>query len=93
MKTMEEIAEDIRRAQIYPATIRVDVNDKMTSTLFGLSLSTKPKLKARPSIAPSESAATAMNRLPLLTTPSSTPAILSKQLVTRTPHPTFSTAP
>ena len=37
MKTMEEIAEDIRRAQIYPATIRVDINDKMTSTLFGLS--------------------------------------------------------
>ena len=34
--TLEEIAADIRRAQIYPATTRVDVNDKMTSKLFNL---------------------------------------------------------
>lgn len=36
MKTMNEIATDIRRAQIYPATVRVELNDKMTSTLFSL---------------------------------------------------------
>lgn len=36
MKTMKEIADDIRRAQIYPATTRVEVNDKMTSKLFNL---------------------------------------------------------
>lgn len=36
MKTINEIAADIRRAQIYPATTRVEPNDKMTSTLFSL---------------------------------------------------------
>lgn len=36
MKTMNEIAADIRCVQIYPATTRVDLNDKMTRTLFSL---------------------------------------------------------
>lgn len=36
MRTMKDIAAEIRRAQIYPATTRVDVNDKMTNILFSL---------------------------------------------------------
>lgn len=36
MRTMKDIAAEICRAQIYPATTRVDVNDKMTNILFSL---------------------------------------------------------
>lgn len=33
---MRKIAEEIRSAQIYPATIRVEINDKITNILFSL---------------------------------------------------------